>query len=77
LKFLKQARASPINPLVSFEGKNVVVTSANTSLGFRAASKFVALDAFLVILGIRDLIKGNHAKAVIEECTGKKDRVEI
>jgi NAD(P)-dependent dehydrogenase (short-subunit alcohol dehydrogenase family) len=41
----------------SFEGKNVIVTGANTGLGFEAATKFVALDASLVILGIRNLTR--------------------
>ncbi|RFU30504.1 hypothetical protein B7463_g5810, partial [Scytalidium lignicola] len=73
--FLQQVPLS--DPNVSFKGKNILVTGANTGLGFEAANKFVALDASRVILGVRDLEKGNHAKSMIEERTGKRDKVEV
>lgn len=73
--FLRQVPLA--DPKASFEGKNVIVTGANTGLGFEAAAKVATLDASRVILGVRDLTKGNHAKSVIEERTRTKDRVEV
>src|SRR2546430_10989677 len=76
-QFIQQKWTPSANCKASFAGKNVIVTGANTGLGFEAAVKFVALDASLVVLGVRDLAKGNRAKSAIEERTGKKDRVEV
>jgi NAD(P)-dependent dehydrogenase (short-subunit alcohol dehydrogenase family) len=72
-----QAWSPPSDPKTSFKGKNVIVTGSNTGLGFEAALKFVGDDASLVILAVRNLKKGDHAKSLIEERTGKKDRVEV
>jgi NAD(P)-dependent dehydrogenase (short-subunit alcohol dehydrogenase family) len=74
---LRQGWAPPADPKVSFEGKNVIVTGANTGLGFEAAAKFVTLGASLVIIGVRDLAKGDGAKSAIEKRTGKQDRIEV
>lgn len=68
---------SPADPEVSLKGKNIIVTGANTSLGFEAAVKFAALGTSEVILGIRDITKSDHAKSVIEQRTGKKDQVKV
>lgn len=64
-------------PTSSFSGKNVLVTGANTGLGFEAANKFTKLGASRVILGVRDSNKGQLAKSIIEERTGIKNRVEV
>lgn len=45
-----------------FTGKTVLVTGANTGLGFEAALKIVHLQAKHVILGVRDVEKGEQAK---------------
>lgn len=45
-----------------FVGKTVLVTGANTGLGFEAALKSVGLQAKHVILGVRDVGKGERAK---------------
>lgn len=76
-EFFTQAWSPPSNPKTLFKGKNVIVTGSNIGLGFEAALKFVAHDASLVILAVRDLKKGGHAKSLIEERTGKKGRVEV
>ena len=76
-EFFTQAWSPPSDPKITFKGKNIIVTGSNTGLGFEAALKFVAHDASLVILAVRDLKKGDHAKSLIEERTGKKDRVEV
>lgn len=67
----------PADPKESFEGKNVIVTGANTGLGFEAAAKFVSLGASLVIIGVRDLAKGDRAKCEIEKSTGKQGRIDV
>ncbi|PCG94852.1 Short-chain dehydrogenase/reductase SDR [Penicillium occitanis (nom. inval.)] len=45
-----------------FAGKTVLVTGANTGLGFEAALKSFGLHAKHVILGVRDVEKGEQAK---------------
>ncbi|KAG8162060.1 hypothetical protein KVR01_007825 [Diaporthe batatas] len=56
-----------VNEILShFTGKTVLITGANTGLGLEAARHFVRLNASKVILGCRDLEKGNAAKQDIE-----------
>ena len=62
---------------MSFEGKTVVITGANTGLGFEAAVKFVAKGASKVILGVRNAQKGENAAKEIERRTGKKGITEV
>ncbi|KAL2435009.1 Short-chain dehydrogenase/reductase ffsI [Exophiala dermatitidis] len=64
-------------PQTKFTNKTVLVTGANSGLGFEAATKFTALDAKRVILAVRDVSKGEQAKAIIESRTGKKDVLEV
>ncbi|KAH6650459.1 hypothetical protein F5144DRAFT_478386 [Chaetomium tenue] len=52
----------PADPTVSFAGKTVLVTGANTGIGFEAAVKYSALGADLLILGVRNLEKGEDTK---------------
>lgn len=64
-------------PTASFAGKTIIVTGANSGLGLEAATKFVALGATRVILGVRDLEKGNAARRSIEKRTGRRDAAEV
>lgn len=64
-------------PTGSFAGKTIIVTGGNTGLGFEAAIKFSALDASKVILAVRDIKKGEVARAAIETRTGKSGHVEV
>lgn len=75
---LLQAKLYPpkdTNP--DFSGRSVVVTGANTGLGFEAAIKFVNLGAAKVILAVRSLDKGNEAKTKLESRTGRVGIVEV
>lgn len=56
---------------VSFAGKTVLVTGANTGLGFEAAVKYVAFGAEKLILAVRSTAKGEEAKRRILERTGR------
>lgn len=63
----------PKDPTVSFTGKTVLVTGANTGLGFEAALKFARLGASRLIFAVRTPSKGEAAKARILEATSLKD----
>ncbi|KAI0855304.1 short-chain dehydrogenase/reductase [Xylaria cubensis] len=60
----------PADPKVSFTGKTVLVTGANTGLGFQAAQKYATLGAERLILGVRSQAKGEEAKEAIVKATG-------
>lgn len=77
VRFLRSQWTLPADPTVSFSGKTILVTGANTGLGFEAATKFVALGASRVILGVRNLEKGEEAKRRIEAHTGIKGVIEV
>ncbi|KAL8840023.1 MAG: hypothetical protein Q9170_001507 [Blastenia crenularia] len=64
------ARHPPENPTVRFDGKTVLITGANTGLGFHAAVKYAALGAARLLLAVRSIDKGNAAKTKIVQDTG-------
>ena len=74
---LSHAFYPPADPAESFAGKTILVTGANTGVGFEAAAKFTTLGASRVILGIRNAAKGEQAKAEIEARTGTSEVVEV
>lgn len=76
-RFLRSQWSLPADPTVSFSGKNIIVTGANTGLGFEAATKYVSLGASCVILGVRNLEKGEQAKRRIEASTSIKGVVKV
>ncbi|KAI8947275.1 short-chain dehydrogenase/reductase [Xylaria longipes] len=60
------ARHPPANPThLSFKGKTILVTGANTGMGFQAALKYAQLGTSTLILAVRDANKGEAAKARI------------
>jgi NAD(P)-dependent dehydrogenase (short-subunit alcohol dehydrogenase family) len=78
LKRLYQNKwAPPKEPTASFAGKTVLITGANVGLGLEAAIKFVALGASSLIMGVRNLEKGNNAKEVIERRSNRKGVVQV
>jgi NAD(P)-dependent dehydrogenase (short-subunit alcohol dehydrogenase family) len=52
-------------PTKDFTGQTIIVTGANTGLGFEAAKHFIRLHASKVILAVRSLEKGRLAKESI------------
>ncbi|KAI1633570.1 short-chain dehydrogenase [Biscogniauxia mediterranea] len=58
-------------------GKVVIVTGANVGLGLEAARHFVRLNAAKVILGCRNVDKGEAAKADIVASTGREGVIEV
>ena len=64
------ARHPPNDPTVRFDNKTILITGANTGLGFEAALKYASLGAAKLILAVRTIDKGNAAKANIIQQTG-------
>ncbi len=67
----------PQDPVTSFAGKIILITGANAGLGIEAATKFVALGASSLIMGVRNMDKGNHAKEIIEQRTNRNDVIKV
>jgi NAD(P)-dependent dehydrogenase (short-subunit alcohol dehydrogenase family) len=67
--FWHDARNPPADPKISYTGKAVLITGANTGLGLEAAIKFATLGASPLILGVRSLEKGKSAKLQIANKT--------
>ncbi|CAD6567255.1 MAG: hypothetical protein ASARMPREDX12_000159 [Alectoria sarmentosa] len=55
----------PAVPKTTFAGRTVIITGANTGLGFEAAKHYARLDVTHLILGCRDVAKGEKAKRTI------------
>ena len=73
----RQMTASIPVPNQSFLGQTIIITGANTGLGFEAAKHLVRLGAEKVVLGVRTLSKGEEAKVEIESRTGKPGVVDV
>lgn len=58
------------SPTASFAGKTVIVTGSNVGLGKEAARHYARLGASTVILAVRNIEKGEAAKADIDQSTG-------
>jgi len=61
----------------AFSGRTILVTGANTGVGFKTSVKFVQLGASRVILAVRSLKEGEDAKAQIEARSSREDVVEV
>lgn len=66
-----EARNPPADPTnLSFKGKTVLVTGANSGMGFHAAIKYAQLGTSKLILAVRSKEKGEAAKTSIIKQTG-------
>ncbi|KAI2635284.1 hypothetical protein GGS21DRAFT_538999 [Xylaria nigripes] len=60
------ARHPPADPThLSFKGKTVLVTGANTGMGYQTALKYAKLGASTLVLVVRSVEKGEAAKSSI------------
>ena len=64
-------------PNADHSGQTVIVTGSNVGLGLEAARHLTRLNADKVILGVRNVEKGEKAKTSIEDTTQRKDVVEV
>ena len=76
-EILNSRRNQPKDTRPSFKGRTILVTGANTGLGFETALKFVQLGAEKVILAVRTLSKGEDAQREIDTRTGRKGVCEV
>lgn len=76
LPFIGQKWAGVPQPTARFDGKTIIITGANSGLGYEASLKFVALGAAKVILGVRSMSKGAAAARQIEDQTQRKGIVD-
>ncbi|KAF4991029.1 hypothetical protein FDECE_14178 [Fusarium decemcellulare] len=70
----------PSDPTTPFTGKTILITGANTGIGFEAALKLAKLGAAKIILGVRSIQRGEAAKQKIQNALGsrfKPDLVEL
>lgn len=67
----------PADPSTSFAGKTVIITGANTGVGFESAVKFAQLEASKIIFGVRNIEKGNAAKTALESQSGRQGVAEV
>ena len=78
LAWMLRGKLQPPNDVKpSFAGRTVIITGANTGVGFEASVKFVKLGAERVIIGVRSLEKGEKAKERIEQRADRKGVVEV
>lgn len=66
-------KTPPIDPAVSFAHKTILVTGANTGLGFEAALKYAQKGCATLILAVRALEKGEAAKTQIIQRSGRSE----
>jgi retinol dehydrogenase 12 len=65
--FYTQLFVHPRLPKTSFQGKTIVITGANRGLGLEATRQFARLGASKIIMGVRNISRGEAAKADIEK----------
>lgn len=75
--FYSQFLVIPPVPKQRFDGQTVIVTGSNTGLGLQAAIHITRLGAEKVILAVRNIKKGQKAKASIEKSTARQGVVEV
>jgi hypothetical protein len=70
-------KSIPSLPTTSLKDKTVLITGANTGLGFEAAKHLASLNPTRLIIGCRNLDKGNAATKKIKEDTGFTGILEV
>ncbi|EGP83524.1 uncharacterized protein MYCGRDRAFT_49497 [Zymoseptoria tritici IPO323] len=75
--FRGQLCQTPTLPETSFAGKTVVITGANQGLGYDSARQLIDLNVSTLVLGCRDLSKGEAAKQKILSKGDVKTKIEV
>ncbi|KAJ5028622.1 hypothetical protein PSV08DRAFT_219477 [Bipolaris maydis] len=68
---------SPKEVHEDYSGRNIIVTGATSGIGKEAVFKFARLGAARVIIGARDLAKGESTRAGLEARLGRKGQLEV
>ena len=76
LALLRSKWNPPAVPTSSFKGKTVLITGSNTGLGFHAAQHFVRLKASNIILGVRNISKGEAARTELKT-SGEASKIDV
>jgi NAD(P)-dependent dehydrogenase (short-subunit alcohol dehydrogenase family) len=77
IRLLRTQFNPPTDPSVSFAGKTVVLTGATAGLGFEAAIKLLNLGVESLIIGSRNLQRGEATKTALEERTNRPGVVQV
>ena len=77
LPFLLEKWVGVVMPTASFAGRRVLVTGANTGIGFEAAATLASLDADQIILAVRNVDRGMEARQKVEARGQGKSNVEV
>ncbi|PYH47915.1 putative short-chain dehydrogenase/reductase family protein [Aspergillus saccharolyticus JOP 1030-1] len=78
LRLRRSRRYIPVDPSgISFAGKTVVLTGATSGLGFEAALKIINLGVDKLIIGSRNLQKGQETKTELERRTNRPGVVQV
>lgn len=59
------------------DGRTFIVTGANSGLGLECTKHLVQLGSARVIMAVRNMQRGEEAKAMIEDSTGRKDVLQL
>ena len=77
LPFLRERWTGVAKPTTKFNGKRVLVTGANTGIGFEAAATLASLGAEQVVLAVRSVNKGIEARQIIEQRVPQSTNVDV
>ncbi|PWY68277.1 short-chain dehydrogenase/reductase family protein [Aspergillus eucalypticola CBS 122712] len=78
LRLLRTQYNPPVDPSgVSFAGKTVILTGATSGLGFEAAVKLLRLGVESLIIGSRNLQRGQATKTELEKLTNRQGVIQV
>lgn len=76
--FPSQFFKTPPEPTSSFEGQTVIVTGANTGVGYEAVKHLIRLQASRIIIAVRTIKKGEDAvERLVQETKCDPARLEV
>lgn len=63
--------------VVDLTGRTVIITGSNTGLGLEAAKHFYEMNPARLILAVRSIEKGEHAKNIILRNGKRRTNIEV